>query len=407
MADFLVKIADDRGHMLEQVESAATATEVRDRLAMQGYLVYEVKPRGVLSGGVPLRRRRKVNQEQFLIFNAQFLTLIRAGLPILTSLELLSKQQKNPFFKAALEDVRRRVKSGESLSHAFDEQHIASRIYSTTLLAGERSGNLEETLKRYIDFERVSLSFKKRLKASLVYPALLVGAMVILLSVLIFYVVPQFATLYSNLGAELPAVTQSLLAFGKNAQTALPLIILVIAALIFGYLSWQSSEAGGAAVDRLRMRLPLFGPIWVKYQIGMVSRTLSTLLSGGLPLVSAIETAAASVESKALSEALQEAGVKVREGRPLSMSLEETRMFPELAIGMVEVGESTGALPQMLNSVAEFYEEDVQTALAAALSIIEPVILIIMGGVVATVLIALYLPIFNLGAAAAGGAGAR
>jgi type IV pilus assembly protein PilC len=407
MAEFLVKIADDRGHMLEQVESATTATEVRDRLAMQGYLVYEVKQRGVLSGGVPLRRRRKVKQEQFLIFNSQFLTLIRAGLPILTALELLSKQQKNPFFKSSLEDVRRRVKAGESLSHAFDEQHIASRIYSTTLLAGERSGNLEETLKRYIDFERVSLSFKKRLKASLVYPALLVGAMVILLSVLIFYVVPQFATLYSNLGAELPAVTQSLLAFGKNAQTALPLIVLVIAAIIFGFLSWQSSEAGGAAIDRLRMRLPLFGPIWVKYQIGMVSRTLSTLLSGGLPLVSAIETAAASVESKALSQALQEAGVKVREGRPLATSLEETQMFPELAIGMVEVGESTGALPQMLNSVAEFYEEDVQTALSAALSIIEPVILIIMGGVVATVLIALYLPIFNLGAAAAGGSGAR
>jgi type IV pilus assembly protein PilC len=406
MAEFLVKIADDRGHMLEQVESAATATEVRDRLAMQGYLVYEVKPRSVLSGGVSLRPRRKVKQEQFLIFNAQFLTLIRAGLPILTALELLSKQQKNAFFKAALEDVRRRVKSGESLSHAFDEQHIASRIYSTTLLAGERSGNLEETLKRYIDFERVSLSFKKRLKASLVYPALLVGAMVILLSVLIFYVVPQFATLYENLGAELPGVTQSLLAFGRNAQTALPLIILVLAALIFGYLSWRNSEAGGAAIDRLRMRLPLWGPIWVKYQIGMVSRTLSTLLSGGLPLVNAIETAASSVESKALSQALQEAGVKVREGRPLAKSLEDTQMFPELAIGMVEVGESTGALPQMLNSVAEFYEEDVQTALSAALSIIEPVILIFMGGVVATVLIALYLPIFNLGAAAASG-GAR
>jgi type IV pilus assembly protein PilC len=403
MAEFLVKIADDRGHMLEQVESAATATEVRDRLAMQGYLVYEVKPRGVLSGGVSLGRRRKVKQEQFLIFNSQFLTLIRAGLPILTSLELLSKQQKNPFFKAALEDVRRRVKAGESLSHAFDEQHIASRIYSTTLLAGERAGNLEETLKRYIDFERVSLSFKKRLKASLIYPALLVSAMVILLSVLMFYVVPQFATLYSNIGAELPGITQSLLAFGTNARTALPLLILVIAAIVFGYLSWRNTASGGATIDRLRMRLPLFGPIWIKYQIGMVSRTLSTLLSGGLPLVSSLETAAASVESRGLSLALQEAGVKVREGRPLAGSLEETQMFPELAIGMVEVGESTGALPQMLNSVAEFYEEDVQTALAAALSIIEPVILIIMGVVVATVLIALYLPIFNLGAAAAGG----
>ena len=405
MAEFLVKIADERGRMLQQVESAATATEVRDRLAMQGFLVYDVKPRSVFTGGVALRSRRKVKQEQFLIFNSQFLTLIRAGLPILTSLDLLSKQQKNPAFKAALEDVRRRVKSGESLSHAFDEQHVANRIYTTTLLAGEKSGNLDETLSRYITFERVSISFKKKLKASLVYPALLVSAMVVMLSVLIFYVVPQFADLYNSLNAELPSITQMLLTFGTTAKTSLPILIIVLVALVFGFLSWRNTESGSAALDNARMNAPLLGQVYLKYQIAMISRTLSTLLQGGLPLVTALETAAASVESRSLASALREAGVKVREGRPLARSLEETGIFPELAIGMVEVGESTGALPQMLSSVAEFYEEDVQTALAASLSLIEPILLIFMGIVVATVLIALYLPIFSLGAQAAGGRG--
>jgi type IV pilus assembly protein PilC len=403
MAEFLVKIADERGRMLQQVESAATATEVRDRLAMQGFLVYDVKPRGAFSGGVTLGSRRKVKQEQFLIFNSQFLTLIRAGLPILTSLDLLSKQQKNPTFKAALEDVRRRVKAGESLSHAFDEQHIANRIFTTTILAGEKSGNLEETLSRYITFERVSISFKKKLKASLVYPALLVTAMLIMLSVLVFYVVPQFADLYNNLGAQLPTITQMLLSFGTTAKTSLPLLIIILVAAVFAFLSWRNTESGSAALDNARMKAPLLGNVYLKYQIAMISRTLSTLLQGGLPLVNALETAAASVESRSLSSALKEAGVKVREGRPLARSLEETRIFPELAIGMVEVGESTGALPQMLSSVAEFYEEDVQTALAASLSLIEPIILIFMGVVVATVLLALYLPIFSLGAQAAAG----
>lgn len=402
MAEFLVKIADERGHMTQQVESATTATEVRDRLAMQGYLVYEVRPRGLFAGGANLPRRRKVKQEQFVIFNSQFLTLIRAGLPILTSLELLSKKQKNETLKAALEDVRRRVKSGESLSHAFDEQHIASRIYSTTLLAGEKSGNLEETLGRYIAFERMSISFKKRLKAALVYPALLVTAMFGLLSVLIFYVVPQFASLYNDLHAELPAMTQVLLSFGTTAKTSLPVLLLVIAAIVFTFLSWRNTESGRDSIDRARRGLPLLGGIYLKYQVAMIARTLSTLLSGGLPLVNALETAGLSMDSPTLARALREAGVKVREGRPLARSLEETGVFPELAIGMVEVGESTGALPQMLTSVSEFYEEDVETALAASLSLIEPIILIFMGLVVGTVLISLYLPIFSLGAQAAG-----
>lgn len=400
MAEFLVKMADERGRMLQQIENGHSAAELRERFAVQGFLVYDVRPRSLLAGGEVAVRKKRVKLDQFVVFNSQFVTLVRAGLPIPTSLELLAKQQKNPYFRSVLEDVRQRVKSGESLSQAFEAQNVASKIYTTTLLAGEKSGNLEEVLNRYIAFQRVSMTFRKKLLASLIYPALLVAGMTALFSVLILFVVPRFAALYEELHAELPPVTSFLLEFGRNMQTYFPIMLLVFAGLGLFFWRWRRTENGSAAIDRFRLSLPLIGEIWLKYQVAMFARMMSTLLLGGLPLVSALETAGSSMESRLIARGLGQSAQRVREGRPLARSLEETKIFPELSIGMVDVGESTGALPQMLSSVADFFEEDVQTRLAAALSLIEPVILIVMGIVVAFVLISLYLPIFSLGAAA-------
>jgi type IV pilus assembly protein PilC len=404
MAEFVVKMADERGRMLQQVETGQSASELRERFSLQGFFVYDVRPRSLLTPGtLQLSGGKRIKLEQFVIFNSQFVTLIKAGLPILTALELLAKQQKSAYFKSVLEDVRQRVKSGEPLSLAFAEQKIASRIYTTTLLAGEKSGNLEEVLNRYIAFQRVSMTFRKKLIASLIYPALLVGMMFILMAVLITWVVPQFAKLYDTLNAELPAVTVFLLDLGRYAQKYFLAVIatLVIAGVLIW--NWKRSEAGARQLDKFRLSLPMFGGIWLKYQVAMFARMMATLLAGGLPLVPALETAGSSIESKMVSTSVVSAAGSVREGRPLAGSLEATKMFPELSIEMISVGESTGALPQMLTSVAEFYEEDVQTALSAALSLIEPFILIFMGIVVAGILLSLYLPIFNLGAAASAG----
>jgi type IV pilus assembly protein PilC len=402
MAEFVIKMADERGRVLRQVESAHSAAELRERFSMQGYLVYDVKPRGLLIAGAGPVRRRRLKLEQFVIFNSQFVTLVRAGLPILTALDLLSKQQRNEHFRGVLEEVRQRVKAGESLSGAFDAQKVASKLYTATLLAGEKSGNLEETIGRYIAFQRIAISFRKRLLASLVYPAVLVVAMVLLLSVLMLYVVPRFAQMYGEIGAELPGITQFMLGLSAGGQAYAPYILVAALAAAILLWQWRKTETGAAKLDAVRLRLPFFGGIYLKYQIAMFSRMLSTLLAAGLPMPTALQTASESMESPVLSQAVATARDRVLEGRPLARSIEETGAFPDLAIGMIEVGESTGALPQMLTSVAEFYEEDVQTALAAALSLIEPLILVIMGGVVAVVLISLYLPIFNLGAAAGG-----
>src|SRR5271169_291897 len=228
MAEFVIKLADERGRVQQQVQSAATAEELHHRFTQAGYYVYSVKPRG-LTGS-----RRKAKLETFIIFNQQFLTLIRAGLPILSSLEMLAKSQKNPAFSGQLQNVAARVRTGESISSAFEAQGGFPVIYTTTLLAGERSGNLEEVLKRFLDFQRVSLTFTKKLKASLIYPTLLITLVFGLFIFLITFVVPRFATLYDQLGTKLPAMTMFLLALGNGAQHYIFYILPGLA--ILGYL---------------------------------------------------------------------------------------------------------------------------------------------------------------------------
>jgi type IV pilus assembly protein PilC len=398
MAEFLIKMADERGHVLEQVETGVSEHDIRERLAQQGFLVYSVKGQQRLFSLGLRRARKKIRNDEFIIFNQQFLTLIKAGLPILKSLELLAKRQRNAYFKSMLESIQQRVKSGELLSDAFAAEGSVSTIYTTTLLAGERSGNLEEVLGRFITFQRMTLSFRKKLMSSLWYPALLISALAVMLTFLMTYVVPQFADLYSQLNAQLPSITMFMLGIGTGIRQYYYLILGGIAVIVVGTMMWSRSQRGARTLDAVRYRMPLFGKIWMKYQVSMFSRTLSTLLSGGLPLVPSLETASRSINSFKISDNVGHAAKRVREGRALSFSLEETKFFPDLAIEMIEVGESTGALPTMLNSVAEFFEEDVQNSLAAVMQLIEPFILIFMGITVAIVLISLYLPIFSLGA---------
>jgi type IV pilus assembly protein PilC len=400
MTEFVIRLADERGRVQEQTHAAATAEELRARFTQAGYYVYSVKARGLLAGQ---GKAKKVKLETFIVFNQQFLTLIRAGLPILGSIELLARRQKVLHFRAQLEDVATRVKNGESLSTAFEAQGGFPIVYTTTLLAGERSGNLEEVLQRYLDFQRVSLTFRKKLTASLIYPAVLVVMVIGMFIFLITFVVPRFAELYEQLGTKLPATTTFLLSLGTYAQSYGIYAGGAIALIVFLLYRWVKTDSGATTIDRIRIGLPLIGNVWLKYQVGLFSRTLSTLLTGGLPLVPSLETAARSIDSRQIANAVTRSVETVREGKGLSVSLAATKVFPELAIEMIEVGESTGALPQMLNSVAEFFEEDVQTNLTAAMSLIEPIILIVMGFVVVFILISLYLPIFQMSAGAGAG----
>lgn len=397
MAEYLLRYADTRGHIHEQVAEAESERQARERLTHQGFLVYSVRARDLSARlGAAGRRKKTVNLEKFLIFNQQFVTLVRAGLPILKGLDLLADRLTDPKMSRYIKAVRDDVKEGSVLSDAFARQGVFPPIYITSILAGEKSGSLVEVLERFLTYQKLTLAVRKKLLVSLLYPAVLIVLVLCLIVFLVTYVVPNFAVLYSSMGANLPAPTRILIAVGTTARNY---VLAGFSGLVIAGLSawlWSRRESSQATLDRWKMKTPLFGEIWLKYQVAQFSRVLSTLLVGGIPLLPALDTSGRSSGTVLLKRALGTAGTQVREGRSLSQSLSTTGIFPALAIDMMEVGESTGALPAMLNSVAEFYDQDVANRTTAVLSLIEPAIMIFMGIFVAFVLVALYLPIFSL-----------
>jgi type IV pilus assembly protein PilC len=398
MAEWTLKYADARGEIHQQVAEAASERELRDRYTEQGYLIYSIKPRSELSGlaGGLTSGSKKINVEKFLIFNQQFVTLIRAGLPILKALDLLAGRLTEGKLGTAIAAVRDDVKNGSLLSDAFAKQGVFPPVYVTSVLAGERSGSLPDVLERFITYQRLALSVRKKLLVSLLYPGVLVFLVICLIVFLITFVVPNFAELYSSMNAQLPQMTLILIAVGTTARTY---VLAGFAALIVGIIAlraWARTPKGQETMHRALLKVPVAGETWLKYQVAQFSRILSTLLIGGIPLMQALDTASESLGTPVLKNVLGKATKLVKEGQPLSTSLRQTGIFPSLSLDMIEVGESTGALPAMLASVAEFYEDDVATRTTAALSLIEPVIMIFMGIFVAFVLISLYLPIFSL-----------
>ncbi len=395
MAEFLLKYADGKGEIRQQVAEAGSERELRERMTQQGFLVYSVKARGGIAsrlGGGP----KKVNLEKFLIFNQQFLTLVRAGLPILKSLDLLADRLTDPKMGKHVKAVRDEVRNGTMLSEAFSRQRVFPAIYVTSILAGEKSGSLGEVIERYVSYQRLNLTVRKKIIVSLLYPAILIVLVMLLVVFMITYVVPNFAQLYSSLDSQLPYMTQVLIAVGTTARDYILAIIGTVLGAVIAIRLWTRTERGKEQIETIQRRMPILGDIWTKYQVAQLGRVLSTLLVGGIPLVQALETAAESLGARTLKRALNQARQSVKEGQPLSAALHKTGVFPGLAIDMIEVGESTGALPAMLNSVAEFYEEDVNTRMTASLALIEPAIMLFMGIFVAFVLVSLYLPIFSL-----------
>jgi type IV pilus assembly protein PilC len=399
VARFNLKYADPRGEIHQQVVDADSEKELRERYTQEGYLIYSIRERqtaGGLPAGIVPGRGKRVNLEKFLIFNQQFLTLVRAGLPILKGLDLLADRLTDPKLGRHIKEVRDEVKRGTMLSEAFRRQGVFPAIYVTSILAGEKSGSLAEILERFISYQRMALAVRKKILLSLIYPAVLIFLVICLIIFLITYVVPNFAQLYSSMSAKLPAMTQLLIAVGTTARNYILFGALAVIGGVVAFRIWSRTEMGRKRVDQVKVKIPVFGDIWLKYHIAQLARVLSTLLTGGIPLVQALDTGVESMESPVLRETLESSKRQVKEGRSLSAALADTRVFPGLAIDMIEVGESTGALPAMLTSVAEFYEEDVQTRTTAALSLVEPAIMIFMGAFVAFVLISLYLPIFSL-----------
>jgi len=396
MGEFVCRVADANGRVFSHVEAAGTIEEARHKLADRGLFVYSVKSRSSLvSGFIGFRKDRKIGGNDFLILNQQFNTLIKAGLPILRSLDLLATRATAPKLRPVLTQIRDRVREGKSLSEAVDEAGVFSKVYSTAILAGEKSGNLSGVLDYYIAYQRVSTGVKKKIVASLVYPALLIIVATVIVTYLVTAVVPKFALLYNDLGVELPGATRLLIniTVGYRYYILGALALVVLAGI--GVFFWSRSEQGGVAFDRLLFKIPIIGETLLKFQVSQFCRTLATLLTGGTPLVSALSTSSESITSRLVKETVGKSTQLVREGESLHSALSSSGVMPDMALDMIEVGESSGALAPMLNSVAEFYEDEVSLRLGAMVSLIEPLLLVFMGILVAFILISLYLPIFS------------
>ncbi len=403
MGEFVCRVADANGRVFSHIEAAGTLEEARQKLAERGLFVYSVQSRSSLvSGMLGARKERKIGGNDFLILNQQFNTLIKAGLPILRALDLLATRATAPKLRPVLTQIRDRVREGKSLSEAVDEAGVFSKMYSTAILAGEKSGNLSGVLDHYIAYQRVSTGVKKKILATLVYPTLLVTVAAIIVTYLVTAVIPKFALLYRDLGVQLPGPTKFLVTVTVDYRFHILGLIAAVFLAMLGVFFWSRSEEGGIAFDRKKFRILVLGETLLKFQVAQFCRTLATLLTGGTPLVSALQTASESITSRLLRGTVGRATQMVREGESLHGALSASRVMPDLALDMIEVGESSGALAPMLNSVAEFYEEEVSLRLGAMVAVIEPVILIFMGLLVAFILISLYLPIFSFSITGAG-----
>src|SRR5579884_2973068 len=404
MAEFVCKVADTAGRVFSQVEAAQSISEVRQKLSDRGFYVYSVQPRGLLLGrSIGGSKQRVLKSSDFLIFNQQFNTLIKAGLPILKALDLLAERAASPRLQPLLREVRDRVREGASLSDALAQQGIFPKVYVTSILAGEKSGNLSGVLEYYIAYQRISTSAKKKLIATLIYPAILVTVATLIVTYLVTYVVPQFSKLYSDMNVQLPAVTRLLLTITVSYRfdVLFAVVLLVVGAI--GVFLWSRTENGGTAVDRVKLKLPIIGETWIKFQVAQFCRTLSTLLAGGTPLVAALSTSAESVRSRLVSSGIESAAEMVRDGESLHAALQSTRIMPAMGLEMIEVGEASGALSPMLASVAEFYEDETNQRIGTFIAVVEPAILVFMAIVIAFILISLYLPIFSFSVGAGPG----
>jgi type IV pilus assembly protein PilC len=398
MGEFVCRVADANGRVFSHVEAASSMAEARQKLADRGLYVYAVEQRNRLLSTMLQRRERAIGGSDFLILNQQFNTLIKAGLPILRALDLLADRASSPKLRPVISQIRDRVREGRSLSEAITEAGVFSKVYSTAILAGEKSGNLSGVLEYYIAYQKVSSGVRKKIIATLVYPALLLVMATTIVSYLVSAVIPKFATLYKDLNVPLPGPTRFLLALTVDYRYLFLSCVAALALFVVGVFFWSRTEEGGMTFDRLKFRLPVIGNTLLKFQMAQFSRTLATLLAGGTPLVAGLQTASDAISSRLVRGAVNEATQMVREGESLHHALASKQVVPALALDMIEVGESSGALAPMLTSVAEFYEDEVSLRLSALISFIEPAILVIMGALVAFILISLYLPIFSFSA---------
>jgi type IV pilus assembly protein PilC len=396
---FVCRVGTPDGRVIEEVLTASDESSLRSELAKRGLHVFEVRRRGLsrgLSAGGS-RRRKRIPTQDFVVFNQELAALLKAGLPLLQALDLMLERMANPHFRGVLTEIRDRVKSGEDMSEAFAAYgELFPRLYPATLKAGERSGELEQVIRRFLRYQKLVLDARRRVVSALVYPAVLVTLSIVMIIIMAIFVVPKFRVFFDNLDVELPLITRIVLAVSSFANRNWPILLVLILGTVFSFRSWNRTESGGMTVDRFRLKLPFLGPVLHRFALAEFCRSLATLLTGGIPLVPAFEIAVTSVGNRWVRSKMEPTIQMVREGKPFHVALDSSGVFLDMSIDMVKVGEATGSLDDMLGAVADFLDEQIETRMQRILSLIEPMMLIFMGIMIAIILVSIYLPMFSV-----------
>jgi type IV pilus assembly protein PilC len=396
--EFRCRLASPSGEIVEGIYAADNESRLRRDFEEKGLFILSLQPKGAVAGvSLHLPRRNAVNTREFLVFNQELATLLKAGMPLVQSLDLLRRRVDSPLFRNVLDDVYERVRSGTALSDAFSSHSdLVPRVYTASLLAGERSGNLDSVLRRYVEYTKVIATVRRKTLSALVYPAILTSLAIVLVAIIVLKVVPAFSDFYSSFGAQLPIATRIILGISEFARTRFLFLIATLAAAVAVFVLWVRQPGQQARFDRAILRVPMLGQVARKFATSQMARTVATLLGGGLPLVNSLDIASKAIGNQYMAGQLEVVGGRVREGESFAAALEARKAFPEVAVKMAEVGESTGALQDMLNTVADFYDEEISTNMERFVTLVEPVLLVIMGIVIAMLLLALYMPLFQL-----------
>ena len=396
--EFRCRLASPSGEITEGVYAADSESRLRHDLEEKGLYVLSLQAKGALPGlAIRLPRRSKIPSLEFLVFNQELATLLKAGMPLVQSLDLLRRRVASPTFRGVLDDVYERVRAGSALSDAFAiHGALFPSVYTASLLAGERSGSLDTVLRRFVEYTKVIATVRRRTISALVYPAVLISLALVLVAIIVLKVVPAFADFYESFHAELPLITRIILRISSVVREQFLLIAFALAVSVAASVFWLRQEGQRARFDRLILRVPVLGDVAGKFATSQMARTLATLLGGGLPLVNALDIAAKSMGNQFMAQQIQIVGSRVREGESFAAALQGRGIFPEVAVKMAEVGESTGALQEMLNTVADFFDEEIATKTERFVTLIEPTLLVMMGIVIAGLLLALYMPLFQL-----------
>ncbi len=396
--EFRCRLSTPGGEVTEGIYVADTEARLRHDLDQKGLCVLALEPRHAIAGWAPrLPSRKRLPSREFVVFNQELATLLKAGMPLVQSLDILRGRMTNPLFKGVLDEIHEKVRAGTSLSDAFAAYpDLFPGVYTASLMAGEKSGSLETVLRRYVAYVKVIAAVKRRTVSALIYPAVLLALSLAVVTIIVVRVVPEFSDFYVQFGRELPLITRVIVAASDVLRSQGLVILLVVVALVVGVNSWLRKPGQRERMDRWLLVLPGIGPTARKFATSQLARTLATLLGGGIPLVNAIEVASRSIGNHSMAKAMDTVGARVREGESFAAAMAAQRVFPDVAVKMAEVGEATGALQEMLNSLADFYDEEIETDLGRFVTLVEPALLVLMGIVIASLLLALYMPLFQI-----------